>query len=64
MPEPQWRRHVHEIMDCITKKNIMMDLLYIDAEAYFQIIAILFYKGKAFEFIKDDKLQQEIIIKA
>ena len=30
----------------------MLDLLYIDAEAYFQIVSILFQKGKVFEFIK------------
>ena len=29
----------------------MLDLLYIDSEAYFQIIAIVFYKGKVFDFI-------------
>ena len=42
----------------------MLDLLYIDAEAYFQIISILFYKGLVFEFIKQGKLQADKVIKA
>ena len=35
----------------------MLDLLYIDSEAYFQIVSIIFYKGKVFDFIKQGKLQ-------
>lgn len=33
--ETQWRNYVREIVDCISKENIMLDLLYIDAEAFF-----------------------------
>ena len=62
--ESLWRKQVHEIIECITKKAIMLDLLYIDAEAYFQIMSILFYKGKVFEFIKERKEQQRQMIKA
>ena len=47
---------MHEIVDCITRENVMLDLLTIDAEAYFQIISILFYKGKVFEFLREDKI--------
>jgi len=64
IPEPQWRKYVHEIVDCISKQNIMLDLLFIDAEAYFQIVAILFYKGKVFDFIREDKDKQNKMIKA
>jgi len=35
IPKAQWKKYVHEIVDCISKKAIMLDLLYIDAEAYF-----------------------------
>jgi hypothetical protein len=42
----------------------MLDLLYIDAEAYFQIISILFYKGMVFEFIKNGKIQADKVLKA
>ena len=35
IPDKRWRQYVYEIVDCITQKNIMLDLLYIDAEAYF-----------------------------
>lgn len=62
--EEQWRKHVHELVDCITSKNVMLDLLCIDAEAYFQIISILFYRGKVFDFIQEDRLQQERVVKA
>jgi hypothetical protein len=41
----QWRQHVHQVIDCITSKNVMLDLLCIDAESYFQIISIIFYRG-------------------
>ena len=34
----------------------MMYLLNIDVEAYFQIVSILFYKGKVFNFIRQQKL--------
>lgn len=54
---------MHELVDCITSKNVMLDLLCIDAEAYFQIISILFYRGKVFDFIQDDRLQQERVVK-
>lgn len=64
IPTQQWRRQVHEIVDCITSKNVMLDLLCIDAEAYFQLISILFYRGKVFDFILEDKAQQEKVIKA
>lgn len=33
----------------------MLDLLYIDSEAYFQIVSIIFYKGQVFDFIKSGK---------
>lgn len=33
----------------------MLDLLYIDSEAYFQIVSIIFYKGKVFDFIQQGK---------
>jgi hypothetical protein len=52
IPQRRWKNYVHEIVDCISQKNIMLDLLYIDAEAFFQIISILFYKGMVFDFIK------------
>jgi len=42
----------------------MLDLLYIDAEAYFQIISICFYKGLVFDFIKSGKQQADKMIKA
>lgn len=61
--ESMWKKQVHEIIQCITQKAIMLDLLYIDAEAYFQIMSILFYKGKVFEFIKEHKEQQQNMIK-
>jgi len=57
IPEARWRKYVHEIVDCITRENVMLDLLTIDAEAYFQIISILFFRGKVFEFLREDKLQ-------
>lgn len=43
--EAKWRKYVHEIVDCVTQRNILLDLLAIDAEAYFQIISVLFYPG-------------------
>ena len=64
IPEKRWRKYVNEIVDCISQKNIMLDLLYIDAEAYFQIISILFYKGKVFEFVKEDKARANQVIEA
>ena len=35
IPERRWCTYVHQLVDCITQQNIMLDLLYIDAEAYF-----------------------------
>ena len=57
IPEARWRKYVHEIVDCITREGVMIDLLTIDAEAYFQIISILFYRGKVFDFLKEDKIR-------
>ena len=64
IPQARWKNYVHEIVDCISQKNIMLDLLYIDAEAYFQIISICFYKGLVFDFIKSGKQQADKMIKA
>jgi len=36
----------------------MLDLLYIDSEAYFQIVSIVFYKGKVFDFIQQGNKQR------
>lgn len=63
LPKAQWKAYVHEIIDCVTQEEIMIDLLYIDAEAYFQIISICYYKGVVFDFLKEGKLQQEKMIK-
>lgn len=41
-----------------------MDLLYIDSEAFFQIVSILFYQGKVFDFIKQGNLMKGKVIKA
>lgn len=37
----------------------MLDLLYIDSEAYFQIVSIIFYKGKVFDFIKQGSSKKQ-----
>jgi hypothetical protein len=55
---------VYQIIECISEKNIMIDLLYIDAEAYFQIVSILFYRGKVFDFVKSGKERQDKVINA
>lgn len=48
----KWRTYVHDIIEFITNLEIMEVLLNIDAEAFFQIISILFYEGKQFDFVK------------
>lgn len=35
IPDRRWKNYVYQIIECISEKNIMIDLLYIDAEAYF-----------------------------
>ena len=52
------------IASLVHVRTILLDLLYIDSEAYFQIVSIIFYKGKVFDFIKQGKLQQKRAIQA
>ena len=37
----------------------MLDLLFIDSEAYFQIVSTIFFEGKVFDFIQSDKSGQK-----
>ena len=55
IPERLWRNYVLELVDAISQSQVMLDLLYIDSEAYFQIVSIIFYKGKVFDFIKQGR---------
>lgn len=57
--EDLWRSCVFELIDCISQSQVMLDLLYIDSEAYFQIVSIIFYKGKVFDFIQSGKAEQK-----
>ena len=56
--DKRWYLTVHQIMECITQKGMMLDLLTIDCEAYFQIIQVLFYRGKVFDFIKQGEKEK------
>ena len=38
---------------------MLLDLLNIDAEAYFQIVQVLFYKGKVFDFIRQGEKEKK-----
>lgn len=59
IPEKQWKKYVLELVDCISQSQIMLDLLYIDSEAYFQIVSIIFYPGKVFDFIKQGSKKKQ-----
>jgi hypothetical protein len=48
----RWKSYVVELALGLTKPDILIELLKIDAEAVFQILSIWFYKGKVFEFIE------------
>lgn len=62
IPEKRWKNYVFELVDRITQLQIMRDLIYIDSEAYFQIMSILFYKGKVFDFINQSQTIKNTII--
>ena len=53
MPENKWRSYVIELVKLISVEGIMADLLFIDSAAFFQIVSVLFYPGKVFDFIKE-----------
>ena len=50
--ERKWRSYVHDIIQFVTNKEMLLTFLYMDSEAFFQVIAILFYEGKACDFVK------------
>ena len=70
-PQPKPRRVVLGLRprDILRRAKLPESLLSqenvrIDSEAYFQIVSIIFYKGKVFDFIKQGKLQQKRAIQA
>lgn len=40
----------------------MLDLLYIDSEAYFQILSVAFLRGKVFDFIKEVEVLKRKVV--
>ena len=51
--ESKWKVYVTEVVSFISVKENLKMLLNIDSEIFFQIISIVFYQGKQFEFVKE-----------
>lgn len=49
--ERKWRSYIHDVIQVISTHEYLQMLLYIDAEALFQVIAILFYPSKPFDLV-------------
>jgi hypothetical protein len=50
--DKKWRTYIHDIVEFVSTKGILDSLLTIDAESFFQIISVLFYEGKVYDFMK------------
>jgi hypothetical protein len=57
--ERKWRTYIHDIIEFLSEQHILRVLLELDAETFFQTVAIIFYPSKAFDLVKAGRLEDE-----